>query len=122
MAWASKQSWTIENSGNVDGTERFTTTSLGLNPGESCHIQVVGNSGGTTDSLIISVYATLDDSSENYDTVPVFQFLLDCTDGNDNDVSFVVSGLYRFRIGFVRDGSTDTIATTCNYRLDGISV
>lgn len=119
MAWGSKTQ--IENAAAVEGTELFSDI-VSLNPGESALIQVVGNSGGTTDSLIISVYATLDDSSENWDTVAIFKFELDCTDGNDNDVSFIVSGLYRSRLGFVRNGSTDTITTDAWERKDGISL
>ncbi len=119
MAFDSKTQ--IETAAAVAGTELFSDT-VTLTPGESAVVQVVGNSGGTTDNLIISVYNTLDDSSENWDTVPIFQFELDCTDGADNDVSFIISGLYRWRLGFVRDGSTDTITTNAWYRGDGIDL
>lgn len=119
MGWGNKNQ--IATSLSVAGTELFSNK-VSLDPGEVAHIQVVGNSNGTTDSLVISVYATLDDGSENYDTVPVFSFILDCTDGNDNDVSFIISGLYAFRIGFVRDGSTDTITTNAWERKDGVNL
>ena len=119
MSWGSKTQ--IETSAAVAGTELYSS-SVSLNPGESSHIQVVGNSGGTTDSLEIKVYTTLDDATENWDTVPIYSFTLDCTDGNDNDVSFIVSDVYKFRIGFVRDGSTDTITTDAWSRVDGISL
>lgn len=119
MGWGSKTQ--IENAAAVAGTELFSDI-VGLNPGESALVQAVGNSDGTTDGLIISVYATLDDGSENWDTVAVFKFELDCTDGNDNDVSFIVSGLYRFRLGFVRSGSTDTITVDAWIKKDGISL
>ncbi len=117
MAWGRKTQ--IENAASVAGTELYSDK-VTLNPGESSHIQVIGNSNGTTDNLVISVYATLDASSENYDTVPLFAFELDCTDGNDNDVSFIVSGVYGFRLGFVRSGSTDTITTNAYSRENGI--
>ncbi len=119
MAWSAKTE--IEDAAAVAGTELFSDI-VSLNPGESALVQVVGNSGGTTDNLIISVYATLDDAGENWDTVAIYKFELDCTDGADNDVSFIVSGLYRFRLGFIRSGSTDTIATDADYRSDGISL
>ncbi len=119
MAWGSKTQ--IESAAAVAGTELFSDI-VSLNPGESAVIQVVGNSGGTTDNLIISVYSTLDDGTENWDTVAIFKFELDCTDGNDNDVSFLVSGLYRFRLGFIRNGSTDTITTNAWERKNGISL
>lgn len=119
MAWGSKTQ--VATSLSVAGTELFSDD-IDLNPGESGHVQVVADSGGTTDSLIISVYGTLDDSSEVWDAVPVFQFVLDTTSGNPEEVSFVISGLYRCRIGFVRDGSTDTISTNAYIRKDGINV
>jgi len=119
MAWSSKTQ--IENAASVAGTELFSDV-VTLNPGETALLQVVGNSGGTTDNLIISVYASLDDSAQNWDTVPIFTFELDCTDGNDNDVSFIVSGLFSFRLGFIRDGSTDTIVTDAWNRKDGVSL
>jgi len=119
MAWGSKTQ--IENAASVAGTELFSDA-VSLNPGELSHVQVIGNSNGTTDSLVISVYATLDASSENWDTVPLFQFTLDCTDGNDNDISFMISGVYKFRLGFVRDGSTDTITTNAYSIKDGINL
>ncbi len=99
----------------VAGTELFSSA-ITLNPGEKAHIQVIGNSNGTTDNLEIAVYATLDAGGQNWDTVAVFKIELDCTDGNDNDISFVVSGLYSFRIGCVRSGTTNTITTDAYYR------
>jgi hypothetical protein len=91
-------------------------------PGESADCQVVGNSDGTTDNLVVSVYTTLDDATENWDTVPLLSFELDCSDGNDNDISFIISGAYKFRLGFVRSGSTDTITTNAWQRKDGVKL
>jgi len=117
MSWGAKTQ--IASALAVAGTELFSTAVV-LNPGELTHIQVVGNSGGTTDNLVISVYGTLDASAENWDTVAIMSFELDCTDGNDNDVSFTLSGLYKFRIGFIRSGSSDTIDTDAWVRKDGV--
>jgi len=119
MAWGSKTQ--IENAASVTGTELFSDA-VSLNPGESAHVQIVANSGGTTDSLTVSVYSTLDASSEVWDEVPVTQFLLDCTSGNDTEVSFLVSGVYKFKVGYVRSGSTDTITVNAYVRVDGISL
>ena len=119
MAWGSKTQ--IATGLSVAGTELFSSE-VTLNPGELVHIQIVGNSGGTTDNLDIAIYTTLDDSTENWDTVPLTSLQLDCTDGNDNDVSIPLSGIYRFRIGFIRSGSTDTITTNAWYRADGVSL
>ena len=119
MGWGSKTQ--IESAAAVAGTELFSDT-VTLNPGEVAHVQVVGNSGGTTDSLVISAYSSLDDDMTNPDTVPLFSFTLDCTDGNDNDVSFIVSGVFAFNVGYVRDGSTDTITTNAWVRKDGVNL
>jgi len=119
MAWGSKTQ--IENAASVAGTELFSDA-VTLYPGESAHVQIVANSNGTTDSLIVSVYSTLDASTETWDEVPITQFLLDCTSGNDTEVSFLVSGVYKFQVGYVRSGSTDTITTSAWYRSNGISV
>jgi len=119
MSWGTKTQ--IENAANVAGTELFSDA-VTLTPGESAMIQVVANSGGTTDNLIISVYTTLDDSTENWDTVPIYSFVLDCTDGADNDVSFIVSGVYKFYVGWVRNGVTDTIVTNAWSRKNGINL
>ena len=73
MAWGSKTQ--IETAASVAGTELFSDK-VDLNPGEQAHVQVVANSGGTTDNLIISVYTTLDATSENWDTVPLFSFIV----------------------------------------------
>ena len=120
MAWDSDTSLTIEGSGAVAGTELYTTTLVTHTPGEWSHVQVTANSGGTTDSLIIRSYGTLDASSEVWDTVPLFQFTLDCTSGANCIVSFTVpKEIYKWRLGFVRTGSTDTIQTSANYRASG---
>jgi hypothetical protein len=119
MAWGNKT--LIANGLSVAGTELFSDD-VSLNPGEQAHIEVKGNSDGTTDSLIISVYTTLDDTSEEWSTVPIFSKVLDCTDGGDNICPIIVSDVYKFRLGFVRNGSTDTIDTDANVRLDGANI
>ena len=105
----------------VVGTELFSNP-VTLNPGELSDIQIIANSSGTTDNLTITVYTTLDDATENWDTVGIISFPLDCTDGNDNDISLILSGIYRYRIGFIRTGSTDTITTNMFTREDGVNL
>ena len=118
MAWGSKTQ--IATSLSVAGTELYSS-SVTLNPGETVHVQVDGNTNGTTDDLIVSVYGTLDASTENWDDTPMFKFSID-KDTDPHAVSFVVTGVYKFRIGFVRDGSTDTWTTDAYYRSDGVSL
>ncbi|NNF98085.1 MAG: hypothetical protein HKM93_01795 [Desulfobacteraceae bacterium] len=119
MAWGSKTQ--IATALSVAGTELFSD-SFTLNPAENANIQIIGNSSGTTDDLIISLYTTLDESTENWDTVPLFSQELDCTDGNDNDITLLVTGVYKARLGFARTGTTDTITTNAYIRKDGVNL
>lgn len=118
MAWGSKTQ--IATSLSVTSTELFSDA-VSLDPGESSHVQVIADSNGTTDSLIVSVYTTLDDSSETWDEFPLTSFLIDLTSGNATEVSLPVRGVYKYRLGFKRSGSTDTIAVNAYERSDGIS-
>jgi hypothetical protein len=60
-----------------------------------------------TDHAIIAVYTTLDDSSEVWDLIPMMEFLLENTT-DPNRISFLVTGVYKFRVGVRRSGSIDT--------------
>lgn len=104
-------------------TEQFFDVTPTLNPGESFHCQVEVDFPTTpTDNAIVSVYSTLDDSSENWDDTPLMQFLVD-KDTDPNALSFIVSGVYKFRVGVQRDGSTDTITSAdMSVRGNGITV
>ena len=100
-------------------TEQIFTTKPQLDANEYAHCQVTGNSDGTTDNLIIAVYAMVDGT--NYDDVPIYEFELDCTDGNDNAVSFIVKDVYQFQIGVRRSGSTDTFTADLDSRIATMS-
>ena len=119
MAWGSKTQ--VMTSQSVVGTELFSSA-VTLTPKNTVHFEVEANSNGTTDNLTIAVYGTLDASTENYDDVPIMTFDLDCTSGDDEKVSFVIEGLYKFRVGAVRNGSTDTLLTDMYYREDGVDL
>lgn len=119
MAWSAKTSATQLTDITV---EQFFDETPTLNPGESAHIEIECNPVGTpADDLIVSVYPTLDSTSENWDDTPIFSFtILNAID--PNKASFVLSGIYKFRIGVKRSGATDTITSAdMSYRLDGIS-
>ena len=119
MAWGSKTSATQLT--NIT-TEQFFDQTPTLNPRELCHCEVDANfPASPTDNLAVSVYATLDASSEDWDDTPLMQFEVD--NGTDpNKVSFVVMGIYKFRIGVKRSGTTDTITSAdFSYRKDGVS-
>ena len=118
VGWAAKDTSTQLTA--ITTVQYFDDTPT-LDANEYAHVQVVGNSDGTTDSLQVSVYSTLDPSGENWDTVPVYSFVLDCTSGADNDVSFIVRDVYKFRVGVVRVGSTDTFVADMGYRIATMS-
>jgi hypothetical protein len=124
MAWGSKQTATQLTSITTEQFFSFGGSSyVSLNPGESAYVQVTADPPATpTDNLLVAVYGTLDASSETSDATPFMEFAID--KGTDpNIVSFVVSGVYRFRIGVRRSGTTDTYTDAdCSYRLDGVSL
>ena len=119
MGWGSKTQ--IMTSQSVAGTELFSDA-VDLNPGEVAHVEVEADfPGSPTDNLVVAVYGTLDASSENWDDTALFSFEID--NGTDpNKASFIVSGVYRFRVGCVRSGSTDTITTNIYQRRDGVDL
>lgn len=119
MSWTNKTQ--IVDAVSVSGVEVYSDA-VTLNPGELAVVQVDANfTGSPTDDLLIKVYGTLDDSSENWDDTPVYQFAVD-KDTDPNAVTFNVSCLYKFRLGLIRDGSTDTIVVDAYYRRDGVSL
>lgn len=119
MAWGSKTQ--IMTSASVASTAA-NSTAVTMTPGELSHVQLIANSNGTTSNLDIGVYGTLDASTENWDTVPLYQFTLDCTDGNDNDVSFVVPDIYKWRLTCERANGSDTITVNAYYRDNNIDL
>jgi hypothetical protein len=117
MAWSAKTSATQLVSIT---TEQFFGAIVGLAPKALAHVQVAADFPATpTDHAVFSVYTTLDDATEVWDLVPLQQFVL-ANSPDPNRLSFTVSGVYRFRVGVKRSGSTDTIASAdLAYRTDG---
>ena len=121
MAWGSDTAATQLTSIT---TEQFFTTIPQLNPGESAHVQVQfeGQVSSPVDDALFSVYTTLDASSEDWDEIAFMTFTIAIAD-EGSDYSFLVSGVYKFRVGVQRDGSTDTLVSAdMNSRVDGISL
>ena len=119
MAWGSKTSATQLTSIT---TEQFFDATPQLNPQEQVHCEVEVDFPTTpTDDAVVSIYGTLDESSENWDDTPLMAFTID--KGTDpNKMSWTMSGLYKFRVGVKRSGSTDTLTTAdFSYRKDGVS-
>ncbi len=120
MAWGAKTSAT--QLVNIT-TEQFFDQTPSLNPGESAHVQVQVDFPATpTDNAIVAVYTTLDTATEDWDEIPFLEFLIE--NSNDlADVSFVVSDVFKFRVGVRRDGSTDTLVSAdMSFRLNGINL
>ena len=93
-----------------------------LNPRETAHVQVsIDFPGSPTDHAIVAVYTTLDDTSEVFDLIPMMEFLIENTT-DPNRISFLVTGVYKFRVGVRRSGSTDTITSAdLSLRKDGVN-
>jgi hypothetical protein len=76
---------------------------------------------GATDHAIVAVYTTLDDASEVWDLIPMMEFLIENTT-DPNRISFLVTSVYKFRVGVRRSGSTDTITSAdLSLRKDGVN-
>ncbi|HAK63586.1 MAG TPA: hypothetical protein DCO82_10150 [Alphaproteobacteria bacterium] len=121
MAWATKQTFGDQNSIN-NSTEKFLTA-VTLNPRELCHVQLLvdnEHASTVTDALIISVYTTLDDSSETWDSVPIMQFRHLPATVSAEYVAFTIMGVRKFRIGGLSAGG-NTYTMGGAYRLDGVN-
>ena len=120
MAWGSD---TAATQLSCITTEQFFNQVPTLNPRETAHVQVsVDFPSSPTDHLLVAVYTTLDDTSEVWDIIPMMEFLLENTT-DPNRISFLVTGVYKFRVGVRRSGSTDTIKSAdLSYRKDGVNV
>ncbi len=120
MTWGADTASTQLTS--VSDTEQFFTQTPQLNPGEQAHVEVEANPPSTpTDELIVSVYGTLDDSTESWDEVPILTFRIANTP-DPNKASFIVSGVFKFRVGVASSGSTDVWTVDMNHRVDGVSL
>ena len=122
MAWGSKTGFTGQTGIN-NTTEEFLEA-VTMNPYEQCHVQLeVDNEHASTvtDGLIISVYGTLDAATEQWDSTPFMQFTHKPATVSAEYVSFMVTGFYKFRIGGLSAGATNTYALDGTYRLNGVS-
>lgn len=126
MAWGSKTSLGSQTAIN-NTVEEFLPSAGGgvtLNPGETCHVQlgIDNESGSVTDAVRIRLYTTLDATSEDWDEVPFMAFTHLPTAVTERDYSFLVQGIYKFRIGILSAGATDVYTVGGDYRLNGVSL
>ncbi len=116
VLWGSDSALTTQTA--IDNsTEEFMGT-IDLATSLSAHIQleIDNESGSITDDVIIAVYSTLDASTEVFDDVAFQTFRITPTGITLERLSFVVSGVYKFRIGALSAGATDTYAVGGDYR------
>lgn len=113
MSWTSEV--TILNAGNVTDTESYSDA-VELRSDETAHVQVrAGFGGGSTDSMEIRVYASTDGTNWDDVTFATAQTI----ENTQTTLSLTVTGVYQFRIGLLRVGTTDTITATVVYTTNG---
>ena len=120
MAWGDKVASTQLTS--VTSTEQFFSQTPQLSPGETAHVEIELNPvTSPTDNLVVSVYGTLDTSTQSWDEVALFSFEID--KGTDpNKASFKINDVFSFRVGVKAAGGTDThTSVDMNHRVNGIS-
>lgn len=115
-------SWSTLISGQVGSITTLTTvyTSDPLNPGESAHIQLKSDTNGTTDDLEVFIVTSVDGTDWDDDENAMLAFTIPKSP-DPGYKSFLVSGVYRYRILAQRSGSTDTFTVDYKIRHDGIS-
>lgn len=118
MAWSTETAATQLTSIT---SEQFFDQTPTLTPGETVHVQVsVDFPSSPTDDAIVSIYASLDGT--DYDLTPRVQLrLLRMID--PNRVSVTLTGMYQFRVGVKRSGTTDTLTSAdMSFRKNGVSL
>jgi hypothetical protein len=80
-------------------------------------LEVDNESGSITDDLIVNIYTTLDSTAEVWDDEPFMSFSITPAGIALERHSFVVSGVYKFRIGCLSSSTTDTYAAGGDYRV-----
>ena len=120
VGWSSKDSATQLTSIT---TVQYFDDEPTLEPNQLAHVQIRCDYPATpTDELIVRVFTTLDTGTgEEWDDTPIQSFTIpNGTDPDDAVISTVVGpGIQKFRIGVLRDGTTDTITSADMYHKIG---
>lgn len=122
MAWGSEQSFTDQTVIN-NSVEEFLEA-VTLNPYEVAHVQLkIDNehASAVTDALQISVYTTIDATSEVWDTDPFMRFEYKPSTINAEYKSLLIMGVRKFRFGALSKGATNTYTFGGTYMLNGVS-
>lgn len=122
VTWGADTALTTQTAINNTVEEFLHATGLGIDMSGalSCHVQLeVDNEHATTvtDDLLVAVYTTLDAATEVWDDAPFMSFVHTPAAVALERVPFIVSGVYKFRIGVLSSGSTNTYAAGGDYRL-----
>lgn len=116
MAWDSKTNATQLTS--INATEQFFSTKPTLQPNQAAHCQVTIDFPTTpADDATVSVYATLDDTT--YDTTPYMTMRVSKATDN-NIVSFIVQGVYQFRVGVKGTSGMTITDADMSYRIASV--
>jgi hypothetical protein len=123
MPWGADTAFTSATA--INNTVEEFLEDVALNPRELCHVQLeVDNEHASTvtDDLIVSVYTTLDDTAEVWDDFPLLRFTVTPSGVAVERIAFVVGpGIFKFRIGGLSSGATDTYTMGGDYRIDGVN-
>lgn len=118
VTWGSDTALTTQTA--IDNsTEEFLGT-IDMASGLQAQVQLeIDNEHATTvtDHLIVAIYTTLDAASEVWDDNPFMSFIVLPAAVALERQSFVVSGVYKFRIGCLSSGATDTYAAGGDYKV-----
>lgn len=117
VVWATKQNFTPQTAIN-DTVEEFLEA-VDMSAALQAHVQlgIDNESGSVTNGIRINVYTTLDATTEDWDEIPFMSFSVTPTAVTEQDISFVVSGVVKFRIGLLALGATDDYTVGGSYRL-----
>ena len=120
MAWSTETTATQLTS--ITSTEQFFDVAPVSTPGESYVVEVDVNFVVTpTDDMIVALYGTLA-ATPDWDDTPIQEWVVD-KDTDPNKISFVVSGLYKWRVGCRAGGATDTqTSADLGYREDNVDL
>ncbi len=121
VTWGADIALTTQSVINNTVEEFLHATGLGIAMAGAlaCHVQLEVDieSGSVVDDLLVAVYTTLDADTEVWDDVPFFSFSHTPAGIALERVAFIVSGVYKFRIGCLSSGATDTYTAGGDYRL-----
>jgi len=122
MAWANESAETTISFTTSNGTtEQFSAVKT-TTPGELWAWHLAASCGTTANTyLFVSVYASLDGT--NFDTVPFASFTFKCPAvTNTYRASFLVEGVYSYKIGVKNDVTGASWTINLSSRRDSVSL